>query len=533
MPTPLESVCKRLETLSTLQTTVQYRIPALWIPPHTTGGVRLLRNPAAYYHSIVRSILEQPLSPQKQPTRESTGLIYLTYIRHTTAWDHDGSGTITYDLGTDHWRQTGTCLKLIALLPYLRWLGVTTLLLLPPTTHGRTHAKGTLGSPYAPQDHCTIEETLAEPILEEGATIEFAALVEACHRLGMQVIVELAMRVASLDCPLIAHHPDWFYWVREDVPQPLRPPHFLPEQVTQIKEAVERRDFSELPPPPPEYRAQFVEPPQRVLQRSDGLFVGETTSGERCIVPSVFADYPPDDNQPLWTDITYFRLHTHSHCNYIAYDTVRYYRPELEGSENTALCNYIASVIPRWIERFHVDGVLLDMGHAFPPSLHRAIIENARRSQPDLIMIEESFDRSDPSIRQLGYDLVVGDVWHWSSSIASLQHFSRTHAPKSRNRYLASPDTHNTPRIASRGICTALYAFAVCSQLPGGVPLITSGSELGECEPINTGLGFSADDIAHYPPERLPLFSGRTLRWDHPDWEILEFIGSIYGRKAH
>ncbi len=532
MPTPLEIVHQQLVELSAAQNNIHYAVPALWIPPHKHAGTRILRNPAAYYAGVIGSILKKRSEQHKQKL-DKQDVVYLTHIRHTTAWDHDGSGVIKYTVGTDGWRQTGTFIKLIALLPYLQWLGVTTLLLLPPTAHGCYRKKGTLGSPYAPRDHCSIEPTLAEPILESDAETQFAALVEACHRLGLRVIVELALRVASLDCPLICQHPEWFYWVREDVRQPLEPPSFSAEDIAKIHDSVARQDFASLPQPSAEYRSQFVEPPVHVEVSSTGLFIGETADGIRCVVPSAFADYPPDDTQPLWSDITYFRLHTHPQYNYIAYDTIRYFRRELDGWENKPLWDYLASIIPHWQARFGIDGVLLDMGHAFPNLLHRTIVQRARASNPAFVMIEESFDRADPTAIAFGYDLVVGDVWHWTRSIEQLRHFALKASQISTTKYFAAPDTHNTPRIMSRGRATAYYALAVCSLLPGGVPLITSGTELGETEPINTGLDFSAKDIAQYPPERLPLFSGRTLRWDHPDWEMLSFLRAIYAPSTH
>lgn len=532
MTSPLELVCSRLEKLRRTQTNARYFIPCLWIPPHTQAGERLLRNPAEYYHNILRWILSQPELAVDR-TLSSKDLVYLSYVRHTTAWDHDKSGMLTYELGADNWRQTGTFLKLTALLPYLKWLGVTTLLLLPPTAHGRYNAKGMLGSPYAPLDHRRLEATLSEPILELDAEIEFAALTESAHRLGMRVIVELALRVTSLDCPLIAQHPEWFYWIDEGAPQPLVPPRFSSDDIAAITRAVASRTWSDLPQPHAEYRGLFVEPPVRIWQRADGSFVGERANGRQCVVPSVFADYPPNDTQPLWTDITYFRMHTHPAFNYIAYDTVRYYRDELDGYENLPLWEYIASIIPYWRERFDIDGVLLDMGHAFPTALHQAIVQRARERSGQFILIEEHFDRTDQAVRALGYDAVVGDLWHWSGSIAKLRQFAHEHAHLSQVQYLATPDTHNTPRIAAAGRNTAYYAFAVCSQLPGGIPLITSGSEIGETEPINTGLDFSPDHSTQYPPDRLPLFSGRVLRWDRPDWEILTYLRAIYAGSAH
>ncbi|MCX7929690.1 MAG: hypothetical protein N2663_03085 [Chlorobi bacterium] len=534
MPTPLEYVYRSLERLRHIQRSARYYIPAVWIPPHRCGGIRLLHCPAEYYHAIVGDILRYSPRSDRSRSLGRDDLVYAMLIRHTTAWDHDLSGTISYTLGRDHWRQTGSFLKSIALLPYLRWLGVTTLLLLPPTEHGRARVKGTLGSPYAPRNHCALEETLAEPILDLDASIQFAAFVEACHRMNIHVIVELALRVAALDCHLIPEHPEWFYWVRLDDNDDgvLVPPTFSSEQLATIHQCIKRNEFHSLPEPALSYRERFVEPPQRVWQRSDGTFVGQTNDGFLCTVPNAFADFPPDDTQPLWTDITYFRLHTHPAYNYIAYNTVRYYSEELRGWENHSLWEYLASAATTFIRHAGCDGIMLDMGHAFPIELHQQILSSVRRVTDNTILIEECFDRTTQTARTLGYDAIVGDVWHHARTPSDLRQYALQTCGTDILPCFAAADTHNTPRIAQQGLSVALFAVSVCSHLHRTVPFITSGSEFGETEPINTGLDFSPEEAAQYPSDQLPLFSGRTLRWHTPDWRILNFVRMLYAKNA-
>jgi len=527
MLTPLEHVREKLCAIESH--TANYRIPTLWLTPHTYAGVRRLERPAAYF----RAIIEQILSLPEQSRRTQLGqneLFYLAPLRYVTAWDHFESGEISYALSPDGWRKTGTFLKMIALLPYLQSIGVTWLLLLPPTEHGRAQVKGTLGSPYAPRRHTTIEETLAEPILELDAETQMAALVEACHRVGIGVVVELALRVASLDCPLIAQHPEWFYWVRADAPQPLPPPHFDAKTLTAIERAVLSGKLNELPEPDETYRSLYTEPPIEVWSDRDGTYCGRTADGTLVRVPNAFADYPPNDTQPLWTDITYFRLHNHAAYGYIAYNTIRYFASQLDGWENVPLWDHLASIAPSFIERFDVDGILLDMGHAFPRALLERIVLRARSAKPSLLLIAESFDRSDPIARQLGFDVVVGDCWHHAHTIEAFRQYAASLPTTPALRFFATPDTHNTPRIATRGFNVTAYAYALCTHLAGGIPMITCGSEFGERVPINTGLDFRPEESAAYPPERLPLFSGCTLSWDVPDVRLLSYVRSLYAQ---
>ncbi len=49
------------------------------------------------------------------------------------------------------------------------------------------------------------------------------------------------------------------------------------------------------------------------------------------------------------------------------------------------------------------------------------------------------------------------------------------------------------------------------------IPFILTGFELGETQPINTGLGFSSEQLAEYPAHKLPLFSEWAFNWTRPD----------------
>ena len=50
------------------------------------------------------------------------------------------------------------------------------------------------------------------------AALLLAGFVEAAHLLGMRVVLEFVLRTASKDSDWIAAHPDWFYWIKADIP---------------------------------------------------------------------------------------------------------------------------------------------------------------------------------------------------------------------------------------------------------------------------------------------------------------------------
>jgi len=287
-------------------------------------------------------------------TRRS--IVYNAFVRSAAAFDHDGDGALAQTPGRP--RETGTFLKAIALLPYLRSLGCNVVHLLPIASIGLDGRKGSLGSPYAIRDPYSLDETLSEPLLGLGVDLEFRAFVEAAHRLGIRVVVEFVFRTAAKDSAWVPQHPDWFYWIRSEVGD--RPPGSADEslygspvfsagELARIKEQVANGSFCDLPPPHAEYRGLFVPAPVGEGVRTDGVrFLGMTGDRREARVPGAFADGPPDDTQPPWSDVTYLRLYGHSEFDYIAYNTVRMYDVRLATPELAvpALWDRIAGILP-------------------------------------------------------------------------------------------------------------------------------------------------------------------------------------------
>jgi hypothetical protein len=214
--------------------------------------------------------------------------------------------------------------------------------------------------------------------------------------------------------------------------------------------------------------------------------------------------------------VTYLRLYDHPDFNYIAYNTIRMYDSRLAGPENTnrPLWNELANIIPHFQTTYHVDGVLIDMGHALPLALKERIIHRARQINPDFAFWDEDFSIAHRSHAE-GYNAVVG---YWMLSVHESQSVRNMIAQMSSSgfpvAFFGAPENHNTPRTFSRpgGMAYAHYALAVSTMIPA-IPFLESGFELGETQPINTGLGFSPEQLAQYPPDRLPLFSIWAFNW--------------------
>ncbi len=497
-----------------------YFIPELWLEKNTNRKINI--NPYEFFSERLARIFE--LSKEKSFNGE---IVYNLFVRYATAFDHLGNGDIL-NSPADTFRQTGTFIKSIAILPYLKKLGVGIIYLLPVTSIGKYRKKGNLGSPYSINNPYKLDENLAEPLFEMTAEQQFKAFIEAAKLLDMKVIMEFVFRTASVDSELALHHPEWFYWIY-DTGEEFRPPNFDTETLQVIKQKIELGDFDKLPSPSSNYLNKFAKIPSRVTYSKNGKITGYADDGRQLTIPSAFADWPPDDNQPLWTDVTYLKLHNHLDFNYIAYNTVRMYDRILQQKqyENCSLWEHIRQIIPYYINHFGIDGAMVDMGHAMPDKLMKSIIEEARKTKSDFIFWEENFTLTSKS-KEEGYDAVLGYVPFDSHICWKMKEIIRNFEKKEFPiNFFLTPENHNTKRAASRegGNDFSKMIWLVLSFLPS-IRFIHNGFELGEKLPVNTGLGFTEEEIKQFPTERLPLFSALTLDWENTD-NIVSYIQQV------
>jgi starch synthase (maltosyl-transferring) len=509
---------------------VSYAVPACWLDPEAEVAASVVTDPVSFWRSQIQGILD--VAPTEcirgdHGDWSRRAVVYNLFVRAACAFDHDGDGKV-HVLNRDGLRETGTFLKAIALLPYIRSLGCNVVHLLPVTRIGSDGRKGSLGSPYASANPYQLDETLSEPVLRLGPELEFRAFVEAAHRLGIRVVLEFVFRTAAKDSEWIARHPDWFYWVRadcltSDIPetQRFRAPTFSSADLAKMKKKVERGELEGLPAPDETYRALFLHPPAPAsLERVDGGFRGTTVAGIAVGIPGAFADWPPDDTQPPWGDVTYLRLYDHEDFNYMAYNTIRMYDARLARPENevAALWDRVAGILPHYQDRYGIDGAMMDMGHALPAALKRRIIAGARGATPSFAFWDEEFE-SQESTRNEGYNVVAGNLWwtlHRPEQFRSaLERLAEQGLPLPT---FATPETHNTPRCAARagGIDRSRCLWILGAFLPA-IPFIHSGFELGEQTPVNTGLDFAPEAAARYPETRLPLYNATVYDWRSGD----------------
>lgn len=507
-----------------------YSIPSLWVSDKGTPK-RLKIDPFVFYLDIVKKA-KKGTPPRKHKAKATGGewskdaVIYNMFVRTTAAFDHNGNGKLDLPLSPEGFRETGTFLKAIAMLPYIKRLGANTVHLLPVTSIGHDGNKGTLGSPYAIKNPYELDENLAEPLLGLDVRTEFKAFVEAAHRMGLRVVAEFVFRTAAKDADWVKEHPEWFYWIKDEIQ--MRDPHhqdesrygspiFTHDELARIHHDVRDHRFDNLFPPHHSYREMFTQPPvSEDVEKVDGRYVGTLGGGQRAKIPGAFADWPPDDNQPPWGDVTYLRMYNHHDFNYIAYNTIRMYDSRLAHPHNInrPLWDRIVGIIPYYQREFHIDGVMIDMGHALPMELKREMVSAARNIDPDFAFWDENFSVSHRS-REEGYNAVFGFCWideHHPPRMKNL--IRRFHSEGFPIPFFATPENHNTPRAADRsgGVTYAKWAWVINNFIPA-IPFIHSGFEIAEQYPINTGLDFTREDLQKFPSEKLPLFSDYGYDW--------------------
>ena len=270
------------------------------------------------------------------------------------------------------------------------------------------------------------------------------------------------------------------------------------------------------------------------MQKEEGRYIGRLSDGTRVRIPGAFADWPPDDNQPPWGDVTYLRMYTHPDFNYIGYNTIRMYDTRLTQKEfvTRALWDKIVGIIPYYQNEFGIDGVMIDMGHALPMELKAEMVGEARKKDADFAFWDENFAITQKS-RDEGYNAVFGYLWvdeHHPEKMKAF--FGRLATESFPIPFFGTPENHNTPRAASRpgGTAYARWSFVVNCFLPA-VPFIHSGFELAEKYPINTGLDFTVEQIRQLPSERLPLFSEYGYNWLSHE-EFTRFVSAVLALRA-
>ncbi|MBR6407858.1 MAG: alpha amylase [Clostridia bacterium] len=458
----------------------------------------------------------------------SCSVVYSMLPSVHTAWDHHGNGICG-----------GTFLKCIAVLPLLKRMNVDIVYLLPVFEGSELFRKGEKSSPYSIKDYLRIDPSLHDEHLP-GITAdeEFCAFVEACHHMGMRVMMDFVFRTCARDSVLLTEHPDWFYWIKADRADSIAAPG-----VDGLGHcSVDKKNVSLLyrSADMPAFIDNFVSPPTN--EQWSGIISGCGGDSSRALCDITdrygmctmtgFAD-TINDPQPPWTDVTYLKYYFDNSPYaaqlgddlppFIAQDGIKC--SLFPGNEpNHTLWEYIKGIIPHYI-KMGIDGARIDMGHALPTQLNKAITETAKAMKPDFFFWSEQFDPANAeSAKNEGASFITGDMlFMWKDRTTCRRSFGVRRCTEAPLPFTACCETADTPRasILLKSIKNVKAAVFLCALLPNSLFFINSGLELDEIQPMN--LGLMNDESGRYVLDKSHPMYGKLAFFDNVafDWRRL------------
>src|SRR5690554_6169070 len=492
-----------------------------------------------------------PVSAGKNGTGEEEAgdnlcrrVIYGMFIRAHSAWNHyDGEEIVP-----------GTFLKSLSLLPLLQALGVDMIYLLPVFNYSEKYKKGETGSPYAIKNLYQLDENLHDELLGEYTAEllkrEFKAFVEACHILGMKVLLDFVFRTVSRDNDLIIDHPDWFYWIDKEFNEDFQvPPVEKEKKLTVMQDRALKNLYTS--PGITEYLGRFQHSPDKIDARRWLQVKRQAETGANILtlvekefgvttVPG-FSDII-NDPQPPWTDVTYLKYYFDLHPKARRY-VAKHHPPFIlqdgaclnlyQGEQlNKELWDYIVGVIPFYQREFGIDGARIDMGHALPTGLIREILGVVRAQDPHFIFWSEEFSaKNSAAAREGGFDFITGSLWYLYKfyRAAGFQRKLLRESWEAELPVAAAPETADTPRFALRYPEKSLRELLVLLNffLPNTVPFLNNGLELAEIQPMNLGLENTEEgrfvlDSTDPLYGKLAFFDRYCLHWLNPDRDWME-----------
>ncbi|HNY37765.1 MAG TPA: alpha-amylase family glycosyl hydrolase [Petrotogaceae bacterium] len=564
-----------------------YAVPKRWMPENYIGDVKLkgrkfFVNPYEYYTKIIRSMASEEniknclscslssAKDEKDPSWLKKSVIYSAHVRMTGAYIHSEKELFKPidELG---YRESGTFLKMIAMLPYLKRYNVNCVYLLPVTQSSNRFKKGEVGSPYAVKDFFKVDRDYHDPLLGENfsADDEFAAFVQACHLMGIRVMLDFVPRTAARDNKLILEHPEWFYWIDTKELSSFKPPWIdtlkfeLPtmENIESIySNASVKNHLKKFRMDPktqsPEKWGNFIK-----ANIDNDNFLDEIMKEFKVITVPGFSDWI-NDPQPTWDDVTFSRLYL-SHPSaakkfldpnqppYVLFDVVK--ASNFPGEiKNEELWEKLSDIMPFYQTKYGIDGARLDMGHALPKELEHRIIQKAKDTDPSFVVIAEELNMDNhKKAKESGYDAILGNSW-WTMP----RYMQRTNdAPKGwMKKFIsemmpnlelpafATSETPDSPRAVTRegGENFSKLSAVLNSFMPNGITVINSGYEIFEAQPMNTGLDFDNPQEQRFqflPPVdqfygKLAFFDWYCLHWDtdHHMVKLLQLLGQTKER---
>lgn len=420
--------------------------------------------------------LKKPIPLQKDWL--SKACIYSLHIRSVGAWDHDRDDSLEGNLY--HLKDHGTFVKAMLLLPMYKRMGVNTILLHQPFALGRSQSSHAYANKECMMDFRMTADELRDPLIPQmTASEQLRAFIEACHQLGMRVILEYCPGKVSVDHLSAKTNPECFYWVDPEklddyhAPQCLNlPRNTIPHDYT-LKDLYHSEDVVQ-------HIQRFVLP----------------TAEKKELAPA-FSDQINANLPPDW-DATYFRFYQDTHKlvpNELKKDTAPYITQDIiradlhPGKQATPLLwEELISNILWYQDVLQVDGIYLQKPYLLPEKLQKDMAKQAKKHKKGFVMIaEESVAQRSEEWLKKGYDMISGNSAYEESLLQEFKFHSFAYRLKGNDCPLfAASEFYDSRRVSCLPQGEIMHdLLAVMNQfLPNGIPMYMSGMETYDVQPM-------------------------------------------------
>ncbi|MEG0361904.1 MAG: maltodextrin glycosyltransferase [Longicatena sp.] len=485
-------------------TIYNYVIPESWNSFGFSKGKKIhnkqrLVNPYSFYAFTLQKIFKDennewiaPIPFEQEENWLKKASVYAFMVRSASAWDHDRDDNIHHD-NLYHLCDNGTFLKSITLLPLLKRMGINTLLMQQPFALAKTSHQHNYAKKEAVTSFQMIDEDLRDPMLPKMTAIQqCSAFVEACHHLGIRVILEYCPGNLARENSYFTQNPEWFYWIDDKALASYSAPtcSTLPQQT--IPYFYTLKDF---------YKSQ------KVIEHLKSFRVAPTLTNETTLneVENIHhATIAPLINDQINTTIpadrdrTTLRFYSDSPAHtkaLIAENTLPYMLQDILRADlyharkpQKSLWNMLNKNITWFQKALDVDGIYLTKPYLLPEKLQTAFVKTAHKNKENFVMIvqEPTIERG-VSWLSKGYDAISGNGGYEESNVYEY----KLHNFVSRLRNSACPlfaacEFADSKRVSSleQGKTLTKLLTIMNQFLPNGIPLMMNGIESYEVQPL-------------------------------------------------
>lgn len=493
--------CMKQQQLQNKDQVYNYAIPISWNffgyqKGRKTKHKEMIVNPYDFYmftyeQMFLKKELKDHRSFSKTWLTENNS--YYMIMKSVSAYDHDRDDTMT-GINLYGFKDGGTFLKTIALLPMYERLGIKTIILQQPFSRCKTRNAHDYASPYAVYDFNELDSDLYDPMISEMSLEEqYYAFLEACHVYGIYVIFEYCPGLVGYENTYIETHPEWFYWIK--------------------KEAYPTYDAPVL-----RHLPLCIQPHARILKdyyNSKEIkthidqFVFYDEGG--CIAP-VFTD-TINANVKIDKDLTMMRFYEDLHSNvpnkklkehapYISADIIR---KDLYPARNVNVdvWNLVTDTALTIQNKYLSDGIYFVKPYLIPEKLQKELVKKVKQNNKNFKMIVEENNLNEAvHWKRKGFDMISGNSGY--EIIGSDMYGFQTAAYHIKDCALpvfAASETYDSIRcMYSKGIVGQSLYTVMSHFIPNASPLLYNGQEMYEVQPLYLS-GF-ADQNALYALDR-------------------------------